>query len=165
MPYELDDIWHISPDRTRTIRDEYGYELFWAAETVLGQEQTRLMSHRRRNGCSDVHRGSFGGLLDYLFVALDIRHNEPRIAKEGLVLMAQPTNRAEQARAYQRKKARAQVEEMKTKHSNEGIDVSMPGRRKSSSSTGGASAWMKTGSPTIYFQSAPHINPQKSIEG
>ena len=60
-------------------------------------------------------------MLDYLC------DREGRIVKGGLVLMARPYQIDDMARSYERKAAKRAIEDMKRKHSDEGVNVSMPG--------------------------------------
>ena len=121
QPFENINPLHIDTEILRSIEHDYGYRLQWNAETVLGQPQEQAMASHKRNGFQEVRKGSFGGLLDYLC------DREGRIAKDGLVLMARPAEIDDQARAYERKAARKAIEDMKRKHSDEGVNVTMPG--------------------------------------
>jgi len=124
QPFENINPLHIDTEILRSIEHDYGFRLQWNAETVLGQPQEQAMSSHRRNGFQEVRKGSFGGLLDYLC------DREGRIAKDGLVLMARPAEIDDMARTYERKAARRAIEDMKRKHSDEGVNVSMPGGGK-----------------------------------
>src|SRR5262245_49768458 len=122
QPFENVNPLHIDPEILRNIEHDYGYRLQWNAETVLGQPQEQSMASHRRNGFQEVRKGSFGGMLDFLC------DREGRIFKDGVVLMARPCEMDDQARAYERKAARRAVEDMKRKHSDEGVPgVTMPG--------------------------------------
>jgi hypothetical protein len=79
------------------------------------------MASHRRNGFQEVRKGSFGGQLDFLC------DPEGRITKGGMVLMARPAQIDDMARAYERKAAKKAVEDMRRKHSDEGVNVTMPG--------------------------------------
>ena len=124
QPFENINPLHIDTEILRSIEHDYGYRLQWNAETVLGQPQEQAMASHIRNGFQEVRKGSFGGLLDYLC------DREGRIAKDGLVLMARPAQIDDMARTYERKAARRAIEDMKRKHSDEGVNVSMPGGGK-----------------------------------
>jgi len=124
QPFENINPLHIDTEILRSIEHDYGYRLQWNAETVLGQPQEQAMASHRRNGFQEVRKSSFGGLLDYLC------DREGRIAKDGLVLMARPAEIDDMARTYERKAARRAIEDMKRKHSDEGVNVSMPGGGK-----------------------------------
>src|SRR5262249_12560773 len=104
-----------------SIEHDYGYRLQWNAETVLGQPQEQSMASHRRNGFQEVRKGSFGGLLDFLC------DREGRIAKDGVVLMARPCEIDDMARTHERKAAPRAIDDMKRKHSDEGVNVTMPG--------------------------------------
>src|SRR5262245_52319921 len=121
QPFENVNPLHIDPEILRNIEHDYGYRLQWCVETVLGQPQEQAMASHRRNGFQEVRKGSFGGLLDYLC------DREGRIAKDGVVLMARPCEIDDMARTYERKAARRAIEDMKRKHSDEGVNVTMPG--------------------------------------
>jgi hypothetical protein len=125
QPFENVNPLHIDMEVLRAIEHEYGYRLQWNCETVLGQPQEAAMSSHRRNGFQEVRKGSFGGILDFLC------DREGRITKDGVVLMARPAQIDDLAKTYERKAARRAVEDMKRKHSDEGISgVTMPGGNK-----------------------------------
>src|SRR5262249_33488684 len=117
QPFENNNPLHIDDEIVRSIERDYGYCLQWCAETVLGQAQDESMASHRRNKFQEVRKGSFGGWLDFLC------DREGRITKGGLVLMARPFDIEQMARAYEKKAARRAIDDMRRKHSTEGINV------------------------------------------
>jgi hypothetical protein len=120
QPFENNNPLHIDDDTVRNIEHEYGYPLQWCVESCLGQPQDEVMSSHRKNKFQEIHKGSFGGALDYLC------DREGRVSKGGLVLMARPVEVTRIARAYEKKAARGAIDDMRRKHSDQGVDVSMP---------------------------------------
>src|SRR5262245_61661927 len=107
QPFEQINRLHIDDDTVRSIEREYGYCLQWCVETALGQPQDEIMSAHRRNKFQEVRKGSFGGALDFMC------DRDGRITHGGVVLMARPFDVEQLARAYQKKAARGQINDMK----------------------------------------------------
>jgi hypothetical protein len=122
-PFEQENPLSIDADIVRGIEKDWGYSLLWVAYEVNGKPFPQLVSARQRNGYAPVTKGNFNGLLDFLCDKRDggIRH-------EGLMLMARPCEIQRQADAYEKRAARAAVENMRRSHAEEGVSgVSMPG--------------------------------------
>src|SRR5262249_11846156 len=77
---------------------------------------------RQKNGFVDCHASDFDHKLAYL------AGPDGRIVVGGLILMCRPRQYEEQARAYEKRKAALNIEQMKQSHAERGVDgVSMPG--------------------------------------
>jgi len=121
-PFEARDALAIDADTVRSIRDEYGFSLLWVCFESLGRPYPELVNARKANGYAEVHRGNFGGSLDHL------ADRDGRMVKEGLVLMARPTQIERVAKAYDKRAAEAAITNMRRSHAEEGLsNISMPG--------------------------------------
>jgi hypothetical protein len=120
-PFEARDALAIDADTVRSVRDEWGYSLLWVCFESLGRPFPELVNARKANGYAEVVRGNFGGSLDHL------ADRDGRMVKEGLVLMARPTQIEEMARQHDKRAAKAAVENMRRSHRDEGLSgISMP---------------------------------------
>lgn len=123
-PFEHSNPLNIDRDIIKSIERDFGFSLTWIAESVLGAEQNESVSARRKNGFAEVVRGNFGGSLDFLCDA------SGRITKGGLVLMGRPIEIQQIANSYEKRLAKKAITDMRKKHAEEGVDVSMPGGGK-----------------------------------
>jgi len=120
-PYEQDNPLAIDPDIVRSIQNEWGYSLLWVMYEVHGAPFPDRVNARRRNGYADVHKGNFGGALDYLC------DKDGRVTRGGLQLMARPTQIQKLAEAHEKRATEQAVSQMKASHQLEGVNVPMPG--------------------------------------
>ena len=83
-------------DIVAKIRDEYGSDLQWVTDQVLGKDEPAIRQDFEINGWEPVNQAMFDGLLDGMYMKKgqggEIRYN-------GLVLMERPYELTEQARS------------------------------------------------------------------
>jgi hypothetical protein len=116
-PFEAQDALAIDMDTVLSIEREWGYSLLWVMFECAGKPFPDRVSWRKRNGYAEVHRGNFNGALDHLC------DKDGRITKEGLILMARPTQIQRMAEAHEERAAKHAIEQMKRSHMEEGVDV------------------------------------------
>lgn len=83
-----------------------GITLQWVTRSIYGQEQTQHRAGFERTGWLQVHPEDFDGVFDGMFAP---RGSTDPINKDGLDLVAKPTEMVEKSRAAERRKAREQV--------------------------------------------------------
>lgn len=116
-PFEATNPLSIDPDVVRSIRDEYGFVLMWVVHECAGKPFPDLVNARKRNGFAEVRAENFGGALRHM------ADKSGRIAKEGLVLMARPSQIEAKARAHDARMAKEAIDHMKASHASEGVPV------------------------------------------
>ena len=120
-PYEPKSSTSIPNDIVQEIWDYYDGHLQWCVFEAAGKPTPEWISARQKNGFVDCRHGDFDGKLDYLCGP------DGRMVVGGLILMCRPRQYEEQARSYEKRKAALNIEQMKQSHSEQGVDVSMPG--------------------------------------
>lgn len=83
-----------------------GITLQWVTRSIYGQEQTQHRAGFERTGWLQVHPEDFDGVFDGMFAPKG--STEP-INKDGLDLVAKPTEMVKKSRANDLRKAREQV--------------------------------------------------------
>jgi len=121
QPYEPKSSTTIPNDIVQEIWDYYDGHLQWCCFEVAGKPTPEWISARQKNGFVDCRRGDFDGKLDFL------AGPDGRMVVGGLVLMCRPREYEDQARSYEKRKARQQVAQNEASHATQGIDVTMPG--------------------------------------
>jgi hypothetical protein len=120
-PYEAKSSQHIDREIIQAIERDYGYSLLWVTYEVAGKPFPEFVIARQRNRFAKVKRGNFGGLLDHMCDRDDL------VTVTGSVLMGRPIQIETMARKYDKRMAKHAVEQMKTSHKTQGVDVPMPG--------------------------------------
>jgi hypothetical protein len=116
-PYEPKSSTAIPTDIIQEIWDYYDGHLQWCVFEAAGKPTPEWISARQKNGFVDCRRGDFDGKLDYLC------GSDGRMVVGGLVLMCRPREYEEQARAYEKRKAALNIEQMKQSHAEQGVNV------------------------------------------
>lgn len=83
-----------------------GITLQWVTRSVYGQEQTQHRAGFERTGWLQVYPEDFDGAFDGMFAP---RGSKEPINKDGLDLVAKPTEMVEKSRRIEKRKAREQV--------------------------------------------------------
>jgi hypothetical protein len=123
IPYEAHDKFYIPHDIVNSFRRDYGRALMWVSLECTGKPMDDFVAARRRNHWEEMPSKEAGGpgIFDYLGVRDGI------VRVENMVLMHQPIEIYEKARAYDKRMAAGAITNMRQSHATEGVDVSMPG--------------------------------------
>jgi hypothetical protein len=123
IPFESHDKFYIPLDIVKSFEREYGRRLMWVALECMGKPLDDFVAARRRNHWEEMPSRQAGGpgIFDYLGVRDGV------VKVENMVLMHQPIEVNEKARAYEKRQAEAAITNMRRSHSEEGVGVSMPG--------------------------------------
>lgn len=89
----------IDADLLAKVRQDYGADLQWVTDSVLGQAAPGIRSSFEVNAWEPVTQDMFGGIFNGLFMKKD---QAGEILMEGLVLMWRPYELTEEARAEER---------------------------------------------------------------
>ena len=119
-PYEPKSSTSIPNDIVQEIWDYYDGHLQWCCFEAAGKPTPEYITARQKNGFVDCRGSDFDHKLAYL------AGPDCRIVVGGLILMCRPREYEEQARAYEKRKAALNIEQMKQSHSEQGVAVSMP---------------------------------------
>ena len=120
-PYEAKSSQHIDREIIEAIERDYGYSLLWVTFEVMGKPFPDMVIARQRNRFAKVKRGNFGGLLDHMC------DRDGLVTVQGSVLMGRPVQIETMARKHDKRMAKHAIEQMKTSHQTEGVNVTMPG--------------------------------------
>jgi hypothetical protein len=123
IPFESHDKFAIDRDLVRSFEIDYGRRLMWVALECMGKPLDDFVAARRRNGWEEMPSKQNGGpgIFDYPGVRDGV------IKVENHVLMHQPIEINEKARAYERRQAEAAIINMRRSHADEGLsNISMP---------------------------------------
>jgi hypothetical protein len=123
IPFESHDKFYIDRDLVKNFERDYGRRLMWVALECMGKPLDDFVNARRRNGWEEMPSRQTGGpgIFDYLGVRDGV------VKVENMVLMHQPIEVNEKARAYEKRQAEAAIRQMRQSHALEGLNVSMPG--------------------------------------
>ena len=105
----IEDVSGESGDMLRISEDllPEGITLQWVTSTVYGQEQPQHRAKFERAGWIPVHPEDFDGRFDSMFAPKGVKGG---INRDGLVLMAKPTDLVEKSRRKDHADARRQVQ-------------------------------------------------------
>jgi len=122
IPFESRDKFYIPYDVVESFRRDYGRALMWVSLECAGKPMDDFVAARRRNGWEEMPSREAGGpgIFDYLGVRDGI------IRIENMVLMHQPVEINEKARAYEKRQAAGAITNMRQSHAEQGVDVPMP---------------------------------------
>ena len=124
IPFESHDKFYIDRDTVKAFERDYGRRLMWVALECMGKPLDDFVAARRRNHWEEMPSRQAGGpgIFDYLGVRDGV------VKVENMVLMHQPIEVNEKARAYEKRQADNAITNMRRSHAETGVDgVSMPG--------------------------------------
>lgn len=89
----------IPPDILRALQEDYGVDVQWVADSVLGKPEPQMRMSYEINAWEPVTPDMFGGILDGLFTR---KGHKGEIDVGGVVLMWRPMELTQEARAEER---------------------------------------------------------------
>jgi hypothetical protein len=123
IPFESHDKFYIPADVVKDFERDYQRRLMWVSLECMGKPMDDFVMARRRNGWEEMPSRQAGGpgIFDYLGVRDGV------VKVENMVLMHQPVQTNDKARAYEKRQAEAAIKQMRQSHALEGVNVAMPG--------------------------------------